>query len=118
VASRIKELKPSMKIRMNTNGLANLYHRKNIVPELTYAIDTVSISLNAQDSETFEKLCRPSVGPDPYNSLLDFCRKCVSVGLDTVLTVVAHPAVDIAACRKIAKEMGAGFRVREYNEVG
>ena len=117
-ASRIKEMKPSMKIRLNTNGLANLYHRKNIVPELTYAIDTVSISLNAQDSSTFEKLCRPSVGPDPYGSLLDFSRKCVTAGLDVVLTVVAHPEVDIEACRKIARDMSAGFRVREYNEVG
>jgi TatD DNase family protein len=118
VASRIKELKPSMKIRMNTNGLANLYHRKNIVPELTYAIDTVSISLNAQDARTFERLCRPSVGPDPYGSLLDFARKCIAAGLDVVLTVVAHPDVDVGACRKIAEEMGAKFRVRPLHEVG
>ncbi len=118
VASRIKELKPSMNIRMNTNGLANLYHRKNIVPELTYAIDTVSISLNAQDADTFDKLCRPSVGPDAYGSLLDFSRKCVAAGLDVVLTVVAHPEVDVDKCRKIAEGLGARFRVREYNEVG
>jgi len=118
VASRIKELRPSMKIRLNTNGLANLYHRKNIVPDLTYAIDTVSISLNAQDAETFDRLCRPSVGPDAYGSLLDFSRKCVAAGLDTVLTVVAHPDVDVEACRKIAEGMGAGFRVRPLHEVG
>jgi TatD DNase family protein len=118
VASRIKELKPSMKLRLNTNGLANLYHRRNIVPELTYSIDTVSISLNAPDAETFEKLCRPGIGPDPYGSLLDFSRKCVEAGLDVVLTVVAHPDVDIKACRKIAENMSARFRVREYNEVG
>lgn len=118
VASRVKELNPSKEIRLNTNGLANLYHRKNIVPELTYAIDTVSISLNAQDAVTFDRLCRPNVGPDPYESLLDFSRKCVAAGLNTVLTVVAHPDVNIEACRKIAEGMGAGFRVREYNEVG
>jgi TatD family-associated radical SAM protein len=118
VASRIKELKPSMKIRLNTNGLANLYHRKNIVPELTYAMDTVSISLNAQDADTFDRLCRPSLGPDAYGSLLDFSRKCVAASLDVVLTVVAHPDVDVEKCRKIAEGMGARFRVREYNEVG
>ncbi len=118
VASRVKERKPSVRIRLNTNGLANLYYRKNIVPELTTSIDTVSVSLNAQDAATFERLCRPSVGPAPYPSLLDFARKCVAAGLDTVLTVVAHPEVDIEACRKIAEGMGAGFRVRPYNEVG
>ena len=103
---------------MNTNGLANLYHRKNIVPELTYSIDTISVSLNAQDAKTFERLCRPSVGPDAFGSLLDFSRKCVAAGLDTVLTAVEHPDVDIEACRKIAEGLGARFRVREYNEVG
>ena len=118
VASRLKELKPSTRVRMNTNGLANLYHRKNIVPELTYAIDTVSVSLNAQDADTFERLCLPTVGPDPFGSLLDFSRNCVAAGLHTVLTVVAHPDVDIEACRKIAMEMSAEFRVRDYNEVG
>ena len=118
VASRIKELKPSMKIRLNTNGLANLYHRKNIVPELTYAIDTVSISLNAQDAKTFDKLCRPSVGPDAFGSLLDFSHKCVAAGLDVLLTVVEHPEVKVEACRKIAEGMGAGFRVRALHEVG
>ena len=118
VASRIKELKPSMNIRLNTNGLANLYHRKNIVPELTYAIDTVSISLNAQDAKTFDSLCRPSIGPDAFGSLLDFSQKCVAAGLDVVLTVVEHPDVDVAACRKIAEGMGAGFRVRPLHEVG
>lgn len=117
-ASRIKELKPSMKIRLNTNGLANLYHRKNIVPELTYAFDSVSISLNAQDADTFDRLCRPNIGPDAYKSLLDFSRKCVAGGLNVILTVVKHPDVDVEACRKIAEEMGAGFRVRPLHEVG
>jgi TatD family-associated radical SAM protein len=118
VASRVKAMKPAMRIRLNTNGLANLYHRKNIVPEFTYAIDTVSISLNAQDAQTYEKLCRPGVGPDPYNSILDFSRKCVAAGLEVILTVVDHPDVDVEACRKIAEGMGAGFRVRPLHEVG
>ena len=118
VASRIKEQKSDVNIRLNTNGLGNLYHRQNIVPDLTYGIDTVSVSLNAQDAETFEKLCRPSVGPNPYESMLDFSKKCLAAGLEVILTVVDHPDVDVEACRKIAADMGAGFRVRALHEVG
>ena len=44
-----------------------------------------------QDSFTFERLCRPAVGPNPYGSLLDFARKCVAAGLEVILTAVRHP---------------------------
>ena len=36
-----------LKIRVNTNGLGNLYHQRDIVPELAEVADVVSISLNA-----------------------------------------------------------------------
>jgi TatD DNase family protein len=119
VSSRIRELKPSVKVRLNTNGLGNLYHRRNIVPDLLDSINTVSVSLNAQDAGTFEKMCRPSIGPRPYESLLDFSRKCVAAGLDVILTIVNKPdLVDMGECRKIAEQMGASFRVRPLHEVG
>jgi TatD family-associated radical SAM protein len=118
VASRVRELRPSVRIRLNTNGLGNLYHRRNIVPDLAGAVDTVSVSLNAQDGETFERLCRPGIGPDAYNSLLDFSRKCIEAGLKVILTVVEHTEVDVKACREIAEGMGAAFRIRPLHEVG
>ena len=117
-AARVRESSPAVRIRLNTNGLGNLFHQRNIVKELAGAVDTVSISLNAQDAATFEGVCRPSLGPDPYRSLLDFSRKCVEANLDVILTVVRHPDVDVEACRKIAKDMGARFRVRPLHEVG
>lgn len=117
-AKRIRGLGPDIQIRLNTNGLGSLFHRKDIVPELSRHIDTVSISLNAQDSGTYEKLCRPGIGPDAYGSLLDFSKKCVEAGLDVTLTVVLLPEVDVAACREIAARMGAKFRVRPLHEVG
>jgi len=117
-AGRVRDLSPDTRIRLNTNGLGNLFHRKNIVPELSGLIDTVSISLNAQDSSTYEKICRPGIGPGAYDSLLDFTKKCVEAGLEVTLTVVQNPEVDVEACRKIAEKMGAGFRIRPLNEVG
>ena len=111
-AVKVRKLSPSVRIRLNTNGLGNLYHRKNIVPDLAGVFDTVSISLNAQDAETYDSFCRPSLGPAPYLSLLDFSKKCVEAKLNVTLTVVHHRGVDVEACRKIAESVGAAFRVR------
>ena len=42
---------PKLKVRLNTNGLANLIHGKDVTPELEGRFDTVSISLNAPDAD-------------------------------------------------------------------
>nr|MCR5754953.1 TatD family nuclease-associated radical SAM protein [Acetatifactor sp.] len=51
-AKYVKE-KLGIKIRLNTNGLGNLYHGKDIIPELAEVIDSVSISLNAPTAEKY-----------------------------------------------------------------
>ncbi len=117
VARRLKE-SGVKKIRLNTNGLGNLIHKRSIAGDLKGLMDVVSVSLNAQDARTYTKLCRPTFGRESYNSLLDFSRECISAGMEVVLTVVDHPSVDIPKCRKTAHRMGAGFRVRHLNEVG
>jgi TatD DNase family protein len=117
VARRLKS-RGCRNIRLNTNGLGNLYHKRDISSDLAGLIDVASVSLNAQDSETFMELCRPTFGEKSYSSLIDFSRKCLAAGIEVSLTVVDHPKVDIQACRKIAEGMGADFRVRSLNEVG
>src|SRR3990167_3612532 len=44
VASVLKQRYPAVRIRLNTNGLAYLVHRHNILPELAPVIDAVSVS--------------------------------------------------------------------------
>ena len=46
-------------IRVNTNGLGNLYHGRDIVPELAEYVDSVSISLNAANAEEYNNVTRP-----------------------------------------------------------
>src|SRR3989304_5718240 len=56
----VKEVGLSLKkrgcrIRIDTDGLANLVHGRNVLPELKF-VDCMSVSLKAQDSGTYQKL--------------------------------------------------------------
>ncbi|AEG60477.1 TatD family nuclease-associated radical SAM protein [Desulforamulus ruminis] len=112
VAAALKQ-RGVQSIRVNTNGQANLYYGRNIVPELAGLVDTISISLNAQNAAAYVALCRPQKGEEAYYSLLDFTRKCVGVIPRVILSIVEWPGVDVEACRQIARDLGVEFRVRK-----
>jgi TatD family-associated radical SAM protein len=101
-------------IRVDTNGQANLYHGRDILPDLSGLADVLSVSLNAHDNATYERLCRPIYGPRAYPAVMAFASEAVGLGFGVVLTAVGVPGVDVEACRGIARDMGAAFRLREY----
>ena len=114
-ARYVKE-KTGLPIRVNSNGLGNLYHKHDIVPELAEVIDSVSISLNAPNAEEYEKLTRPSF-PNAYAAMLDFAEECGRLMKHTQLSIVdVLPAEDIAACQKIADERGVHLKVRKFSQ--
>ncbi|MDH4226969.1 MAG: YchF/TatD family DNA exonuclease [Deltaproteobacteria bacterium] len=119
----VKELGTTLKrkgakIRINTDGLANLYNKKNILSELMF-VDVISVSLNAPDAATYEKLCQTPFGEKAHPAILFFLKEAKRFIAKVVATVVAVPGLDIEACRKIAEDdIGVVFRVRPYNEVG
>ncbi|NIO15701.1 MAG: YchF/TatD family DNA exonuclease [Deltaproteobacteria bacterium] len=107
------------KLRLNTDGLANLIHGRNIIPELAGIIDSLSVSLNAPDGETYASLCPNPFGERSFNELLLFIEEAKKAIPEIIATVVAIPGLDIERCRKLAEgELKVTFRVREYNEVG
>ncbi|HTF99892.1 MAG TPA: TatD family hydrolase [Nitrospirota bacterium] len=106
------------KVRIDTNGHGNLIHKRNILPELAGLVDSVSVSLNAQSAELYEKLTQPKFGAAAYEAVKEFIREAAKHIPDVTATVVSAPGVDTEACRKIAEGLGAKFRVREYNVVG
>ncbi|OGC11681.1 radical SAM protein [candidate division WOR-1 bacterium RIFOXYA12_FULL_52_29] len=114
VAKRLK--RQGAKIRIDTNGTANLFWGKNILPELKGIIDSMSISLNAQNAEVYNKLCRPALGDKSFEAVLDFIKEAKNFIPEVEVSVVSLPAVDIEACRKIAEKLGVKFRVRTYYE--
>ncbi len=105
--------------RLNTNGHGDRIQGRPIAPELVGLIDVVSVSLNAQDRETFERHCPSAFSPDGFTPVLEFVRACVAAGLPTVCTAVGGLAgVDLGACERLARALGAGWRARTLDEVG
>lgn len=105
------------RIRLNTNGQANLIYGRNIVPLLEGLVDSVSISLNAKNAEDYQRLCKPEYGEEAYYSVLDFIKECREYIPEVTITVVdVTPAEDIRKCEVIAAELGVKFRVRHFNK--
>lgn len=101
-------------IRVNTNGQVLLYYDIAAVDELLNNVSAMSISLNAQDAETYVRICRPRDGVKAYEAILQFVRYCCSKGVKVILTAVEWPGVDLEACARIAGEFRAAFRIRRF----
>ncbi len=122
VAKFIKSNFPNVKIRVNTNGHANLIHKRNVVPELKGLIDSFSVSLNAQNAKLYKKITRCCFDAEVgYNGMLDFVKELIKENIDTTMSVVSgfkKARIDIQVCENIAQSLGAKFRIREYLEHG
>jgi GTP 3',8-cyclase len=104
-----------LRSRLVTNGHGRLLNPDtDVVAELMrVGLDSVTVSLNAADPETYDLLCRPTFSK-AFREVLRFARSCVEAGLDTTLTALDLPAADVEGCRAIAEAMGAAFRLRAY----
>ncbi len=105
------------RVRINTNGHGNMIHGRNILPELSGLVDSLSISLDADDREKYERICAPSF-KDAFEGVLDFIKEAKRYVPQIVVTVVDLPDVDIQKCRRIADELGVSLRVRHLDAVG
>ena len=116
IACAVKQ--QSGNIRLNTDGLANLIHGRDVTPELARCVDRISVSLNAHNAEVYELHTHPKLA-GTYPALLDFVRCAKAQGMAVTLTAIDGLAgVDIAACRQIAESLGVAFRRRVLDEVG
>lgn len=114
-AARHAKEKYGLKIRLNTNGLGSLENGRDIVPELAEVLDAVSVSLNAPDRETYEKVTRPTL-PGAYDAMLAFTKECSQKIPDVKMSVVDILTPEqIEACRHTAASVGAVLRVRHYS---
>ncbi len=117
----VKEIAKALKekgavIRIDTDGQANLFHGRNILPELAGLVDEIYISLNAHDAAAYEKLCRPVSGKRAFEAVKKFAEEAKKHIPVVVLTVVDLPSIEKDKCREIADKIGIEFKIRPYYE--
>ena len=116
VAKYIKNKYPETKIRINTNGHANFVYKRNVVPELKGLVDEFSVSLNAPEKDEYNELSKPKFD-GAYDEVKKFIKACHGENIKVTASVVEGYKgrhIDLETCKKIAHELGAEFRVREW----
>lgn len=113
-AKYLKE-KFGLKIRLNSNGLGDLINGKETAHLLEGIVDCISISLNAPDAESYQRVSRSKFGNDAFPALLKFaadCKKYIPQVKFTVVDVITDE--EIERCKKISEDMGIPLRIREW----
>lgn len=117
IAGYVKE-KFRLPIRVNTNGLSDLIHKKNTAPMFDGYVDTISISLNTPDREEYYKLTRNKFGEEAFDALLKFAenvkRYVPKVILTTVETAITEEEQE--ECLKICDLLGVSYRIRPWED--
>ncbi|MBF0613671.1 MAG: YchF/TatD family DNA exonuclease [Magnetococcales bacterium] len=118
VAAEVKRRGP-FRVRINTDGLANRVYGVDVTPRMQGLIDALSVSLNAQDAQTYDRICQPALSGS-YEAVKAFIRAARVHVPEVVATAVQGvEGVDIPACRRIAEqELGVGFRARYLDRLG
>lgn len=116
VADHVKSL--GGRVRLNTDGLGNLVHKRNVLPEMQGRIDALSVSMNTDTEPLYQLHCQPAL-KNAYPSMLDFLELAPSYIPDVTATAISGlEGVDIEACRTRAQALGVKFRERQLGIVG
>jgi radical SAM enzyme (TIGR04100 family) len=106
----------TFRIRLNTNGLSDLIYNRSTVQEICNAVDSISISLNMPDAESYTEVVRPVYGEKAFGAMLRFAQDC-----KTYLNNVRFSVVDIIGkenvekSRQLADSLGIPLYIREYS---
>lgn len=105
-------------IRINTNGLGNLIHGRDITPSFEGLIDTLSISLNTPDPEKYLQIVRPKFGEASHDAMLGFAKSSKKYVPNVVLTTVSTTLTseEEEQCRQICQNLGVTYRIRPFED--
>ena len=115
-AQYLRKNYPEIKIRVNTNGHANAIYKTNVAEEFKGLLDEASVSLNSDNAEQYTEICQPKI-ENAYEAVKDFLRSCKKAGIKTYASIVTgfdEREINVENCERIAHELGAEFRNREF----
>ena len=106
------------KIRLNTNGHACLIHGRDVLPELSPAVDEISISMNAPDCRRYLELCRPDpddlgIAPERFWDTMIDCLARAPGYFESVQASVVGAVLgpeEIRRCRDLA----GSLRIKQF----
>lgn len=108
--------KKNIKIRVNTNGLADLIQKKKTAVLLKDAIDAVSISLNAPNEEVYLEVAKPAFGIKSFDAMLSFAKDCKTCIKEVCFSVVDEITdEEIRQSQELADSLDIPLRVRVKN---
>lgn len=101
-------------VRIDSNGHGYLLNpKRKVIEELKEAgLDKVSVSVNADNKHTYNKICRP-VFENAFDSVLEFAKKSGDV-FDTEITFVTVPEIDKIKMEELARSLKIKLRERPY----
>ena len=111
--SRYLKEHTNAKVRINTNGLGDLIHGKQVAPMMQGLIDRLSVSLNEATPAAYNELCKPKFGEASFEAILHFIQNAKQYVDHVAVSVVSCiPRESIEACRNIAQDLQVEFKVR------
>lgn len=123
LAAWIRETYPGVCLRLNTNGLADIYVPEEAQAEgsdaaarISAVFDKVSVSLNGGSPDVYERVTRPQGRPaNAYDTMLHFAASCKANGAQVLFTVVdVISPEEITAAQAKADALEIPLSVRAY----
>ena len=111
---RAEPLPRTLKVRLNTNGLANAVWGRNVVPEMKGLIDSVHVSLNTADPAQWLALMRPMEpwAATGFEKVKEFIRESSLLLPEACATAVESEGIDAEKFKALAVQLGAEPRLR------
>lgn len=106
-----------IKIRINTNGMSDLIHKKDTSPSFG-VMDVVSISLNTPNKERYYELTRSKFGIEAFDAMKKFAKNVKNYVGEVILSTVSTTLTkeEEEECAKICADLGVTYRIRPFEE--